>query len=361
MQRGSRNSRRRNSAGSTSKCEGTQKMPPSVENYANAVMMLEGYHPNSDEIGLVRPNTFACGPTFGEVGTSTTASSASCSRSWTSESLSSVSTPPVSLEELVELNRSIETAGDSAQTWRPACFKFIKTIQQAGRNYGVVDLMQLIGDGSFVAVKRMPKAWVGSGHQENICMHPHECERPWVDIGLVKYLNMKCVPFVCEPRGIFEDGQMMLSVSDFATEGDFFQFVTGGPTPGEVREAVLRPFMKQIFSAVQWMHDHWIAHCDLSLENILVTKDPHTDTLKIKLIDFSMATVGQTLACGFRAKPSYQAPEMHAAPAYDPFQLDMFALGVVLFSSAATVYPWNSTVPGACKCFARPSRAHSLR
>lgn len=29
----------------------------------------------------------------------------------------------------------------------------------------------------------------------------------------------------------------------------------------------------RIFSAMRWLHDRYIAHCDISMENILVTKE----------------------------------------------------------------------------------------
>lgn len=80
----------------------------------------------------------------------------------------------------------------------------------------------------------------------------------------------------------------------------------------------------------------------------------------MKLIDFSMAVLGQKVTCGHRGKPSYQAPEMALSAFYDSFALDCFALGVVLFSSACRLYPWLSTIRGRCKCFDYVSE-HGLR
>ena len=95
------------------------------------------------------------------------------------------------------------------------------------------------------------------------------------------------------------------------------------------------------------------------MENILVTKSPTDGHLEVKVIDFSMAVVGEKLICGTRGKPSYRAPEMAVAPLYDPFLADCFGMGVILFSAAARTYPWMSTIKGRCKCFDYVTRSSS--
>lgn len=252
-----------------------------------------------------------------------------------------------------EVSACIQSAS-WGESWEPDTFQFVQKLQNADCNLGSVDLMQLLLDGSFVAVKRMPRAWTKSGFWQKcgddcakLGMVSENC---WLDVGLAKYLDKEGVPFVCQPLGVFFSASETFVVSEFATEGDFFNFTSGGPFPGSEREKWLCPLFKQVVDALLWLHDRLIAHCDISLENILVTKDAETGFLQVKLIDYGVAAVGQRLIVGCRGKPSYQAPEMIAG-AYDPFRADVFALGVVLYSSAATSYPWISTKPGTCKRF----------
>lgn len=191
------------------------------------------------------------------------------------------------------------------------------------------------------SVKRMPRAWTKAGFQQK---YDEDCarlgvksscfvaENCWLDVGLTKYLDKQGVPFVCQPLGVFFSASETLIVSQFATEGDLFNFATGGPFPGGDRERWLCPLFKQIVHAVLWLHDRLIAHCDISMENILVTRDTEKGFLQVKLIDYCIATVGERLIVGSRGKPSYQAPEMFAG-AYD--QADAFSLGVVLYASAS--------------------------
>lgn len=254
------------------------------------------------------------------------------------------------LEELEEIEASIEAVSREVRHWRPNSFELHRTLQQAGRNQGAVNLMKCVETGNFVAVKVMPQSWTTTGHKEHRKAYPRDTENPWMDLGIVRYLSKKAVPFICEPMGIFMDSSWTYCVSSLATEGDLFCFVSKGVNSGHEREKELQPFMVQIFSAMRWLHNRYIAHCDISMENILVTKEVD-GRYQVKLIDFSMAVPGQKVTCGHRGKPSYQAPEMALSAFYDSFALDCFALGVVLFSAAARIYPWLSTVQGRCKCY----------
>jgi serine/threonine protein kinase len=101
---------------------------------------------------------------------------------------------------------------------------------------------------------------------------------------------------------------------------------------------------------VRTLHDMGIAHRDLSLENILLT-DLGGGEMRIRIIDFGMATLHRTCKKEVRGKQSYQAPEMHSESQYDAFMADGFALGVVLFAMAVQDYPWTSTKRNACQLF----------
>jgi len=221
-------------------------------------------------------------------------------------------------QEMAEITACIDSASWK-DTWLPESFSFVRKLQNAGRNYGSVDLMQSLAEGSFVAVKRMPRVWTGSGFHENAAAFdpvkkPREgAENVWLDVGLAKYLDTKGVRFACKLLGVFFSPTETFVVSRFATEGDLFEISPRGPSPGERREDWLRPLVKQIVDA---------------------------------------AAVGKRLVRGrHRGKPSYRAPEMFQG-VYDPFQADVFALGVVIYSTASTTYPWMSTKPCTCPFFA---------
>merc|ERR1719221_375582 len=204
--------------------------------------------------------------------------------------------------------------------------------------------------GCSVAVKTMPNKWVRSGPDRFKEYYPNTGEQPWNDLGLLKSLNRMDFPYVCDLLGVFRDSQNMYVVTSLATEGDLFSWCFLGPKPGREREALMQPIVSQLFSAVKWLHEIGIAHRDISLENILLT-DAGCGSLRVKIIDFGMATLSQKCHKEVRGKPSYQAPEMHLLVEYDAFLADAFSIGVVLFSMMAQDYPWLSTKLGSCPLF----------
>lgn len=249
-----------------------------------------------------------------------------------------------------ELDAFVQKAAFAAP-WKPKSFELVQTLQRAARNQGHVELMKSLDSGDFVAVKRMPISWTANGHKEFLRDHHNETEMPWMDIGLVSFLHSKGVDWICEPLGVFQDQRETFVVSALANKGDLFDWSQTGPAPGLEREHFSLPIVSQIFAAIQYLHSMSIAHCDISLENILLAQNEE-GPLQVKVIDFGMAVVGTNELVGPRGKPSYQAPEMHTPGGkFDPFLADSFALGVVVFGIVAQDYPWMSTRPRACKFF----------
>jgi len=109
--------------------------------------------------------------------------------------------------------------------------------------------------------------------------------------------------------------------------------------------------MCQVLSAVQMLHNLGFAHRYLSLENVVSTIKTG-DSLQIKIIDFGMATWSRPCLNEPCGRTSYPAPKiLMTGTAYNPFLMDSFALGVVLFTLFAQDYLWRSTKSGGCKMF----------
>jgi serine/threonine protein kinase len=251
---------------------------------------------------------------------------------------------PLTDEKLIE---GMEAAASAVEPWDEQRFQRVKQLQEAKRNHGCVELMN--EGGTFVAVKKMPRRWIRDTPRQFDERNLDAAERPWADIALVRHLNDIRFPYVVKLIGIFFDDESAYIVSGLASEGDLFGWCDGDPKPGPRREAVMQPLVTQIFKGVQWLHDLGIAHRDLSLENILLHNE--SGDLKIKIIDFGMATLEQSVTAEIRGKQSYQAPEMHLVAPFDTFMTDPFALGVVLFAMGAQDYPWSSTKRKSCELF----------
>ena len=103
------------------------------------------------------------------------------------------------------------------------------------------------------------------------------------------------------------------------------------------RQAALIFF--KIVKAVEELHNEGIAHCDLKLENILVTKDNN-----LKLCDFGSAVKlshkKQKLPPPVKVgTPLYVAPEFALSDKVSPIRADLWSLGVLLHVLLVKCFP----------------------
>jgi tRNA A-37 threonylcarbamoyl transferase component Bud32 len=95
---------------------------------------------------------------------------------------------------------------------------------------------------------------------------------------------------------------------------------------------------QQMAAAVREVHQAGIVHADVKPENFLVSKQ--TDgSLRMKLIDFGIATLSAAVTGHVRGTPGYIAPEQIESQSTDE-RSDVFALGVVLFEIVFGSHPF---------------------
>ena len=101
---------------------------------------------------------------------------------------------------------------------------------------------------------------------------------------------------------------------------------------------LLTLFFKQIFSAFAHIHKKCIAHRDIKLENILLTKNN-----EIKIIDFGFGmynprNYSQKFFCG---TPNYMAPEIILKKEYNGEKADIWSLGVLVYKLFCADFPFK--------------------
>ena len=96
---------------------------------------------------------------------------------------------------------------------------------------------------------------------------------------------------------------------------------------------------KDLVSGVQFLHENGVFHRDLSVKNVLVTKN---DLLKI--IDFGLATDSEALSEQFCGTLAYFSPQIMARQPYSPRATDLWCLGVVLYVINFGVHPFGGTI-----------------
>jgi len=242
---------------------------------------------------------------------------------------------------------------EDVQHWRPDRFQLVGKIMDAPRNYGEVQQMYDQLEGRQVATKEMPNDWICDSHEDFLRKHPGSPEQPWTDVACVSFLNKTGYPWASHLVGVYRDAETTRVVTELATEGDLFSWCASLdlPNPGPKREVVVLPLAKQLCKAVATLHELSIVHRDLSMENILLSKDIPEGPPIIKVIDFGQATASRFFHSCNVGKPSYQAPEVRGKQLVDGFLSDAFAVGVTLYFMLMHDYPWLSTDPLVCKRF----------
>jgi phosphorylase kinase gamma subunit len=144
---------------------------------------------------------------------------------------------------------------------------------------------------------------------------------------------------IIELHDVFESEAFVFLIFELCKKGELFDYLTEVVTLSEKRA---RQVMKQLLSAVEYIHARGIVHRDLKPENILMD-----DNFNVKLSDFGFATEIShdeelTELCG---TPGYLAPEALKVSMYDDVPgygrpVDMWASGVIMYTLLAGCPPF---------------------
>merc|ERR1740130_2145255 len=157
-----------------------------------------------------------------------------------------------------------------------------------------------------VAVKKMPNSWVRGSHKDFLAAYPHETEWPWQDIGCTRFLNSLNFPHCCALYGVYKGAEDTAVMTQYANEGDLFTWCAANSIPpGPEREAMVRPLVVQFFEGLQRLHQLTVVHRDVSMENVLVSKE-EDGSLHLHIIDFGMAKTQRYFNKPDGGKRSYQ-------------------------------------------------------
>mgnify|MGYP002624670620 CR=1 FL=1 len=106
----------------------------------------------------------------------------------------------------------------------------------------------------------------------------------------------------------------------------------------EHKGKIFKKLFRQIFDAMNYLHCNYIAHRDIKLENILMTKE-----YEIKIIDFGFGMLNpenrtQYFFCG---TPNYMPPEIVEKKGYIGQRADLWSLGVLVYKIYCADFPFK--------------------
>jgi len=125
---------------------------------------------------------------------------------------------------------------------------------------------------------------------------------------------------------VFEDKTKVYLVMELVTGGELFDRIV---EKGSYSEKDAADLIKQVLSAVAYMHEEGVVHRDLKPENLLYYS-PDADS-KIMISDFGLSKMEESgvmaTACG---TPGYVAPEVLAQKPYGK-AVDVWSIGVISY------------------------------
>ena len=142
-------------------------------------------------------------------------------------------------------------------------------------------------------------------------------------------------PFVIKVYKIYEDKNNFLIIMEYCEGGELFNYIVKKKRLTEDESSY---FFFQLINGIEYIHSKGIAHRDLKPENLLISKNKI-----LKIIDFGLSNFydGQKrlqTPCG---SPCYASPEMVKGKKYDGFNIDIWAIGVILFAMLCGYLPFE--------------------
>ena len=142
-------------------------------------------------------------------------------------------------------------------------------------------------------------------------------------------------PFVIKVYKVYEDKNNFLIIMEYCEGGELFNYIVKKKRLSEEESSY---FFYQLINGIEYIHSKGIAHRDLKPENLLLSKNKI-----LKIIDFGLSNFydGQKrlqTPCG---SPCYASPEMVKGKKYDGFNIDIWAIGVILFAMLCGYLPFE--------------------
>ncbi|XP_064636787.1 serine/threonine-protein kinase PLK4-like isoform X2 [Lineus longissimus] len=201
------------------------------------------------------------------------------------------------------------------------------------------EVHELLGKGGFACVYRARS--IRTGQEVAIKMIDKKLMRAANMVERVKkeveiHSRLKH-PSILELYSYFEDANYVYLVLELCHNGELYRYLKTYKTTFSEDKA--RHFLNQIVQGMLYLHSHRILHRDLTLANLLLTKDN-----EIKIADFGLATQLEVpdeqhfTMCG---TPNYISPEIALRNAHG-LEADVWSLGCMLYTFLVGKPPFDT-------------------
>ncbi|XP_036393180.1 MAP/microtubule affinity-regulating kinase 4 isoform X4 [Megalops cyprinoides] len=233
-------------------------------------------------------------------------------------------------------SRSEKGSGWSSRSLGARCRNSIASCTDETPHIGNYRLLKTIGKGNFAKVKLARHILTGREVAIKIIdktqLNPTSLQKLFREVRIMKGLNH---PNIVQLFEVIETEKTLYLIMEYASGGEVFDYLV---SHGRMKEKEARAKFRQIVSAVHYCHQKNIVHRDLKAENLLLDADSN-----IKIADFGFSnefTLGNKLDT-FCGSPPYAAPELFQGKKYDGPEVDIWSLGVILYTLVSGSLPFD--------------------
>uniref|UniRef100_A0A674D7X0 non-specific serine/threonine protein kinase n=1 Tax=Salmo trutta TaxID=8032 RepID=A0A674D7X0_SALTR len=233
-------------------------------------------------------------------------------------------------------SRSEKSTGWSSRSLGARCRNSIASCSDEQPHIGNYRLLKTIGKGNFAKVKLARHILTGKEVAIKIIdknqLNPTSLQKV---SAVVCMCLCVCLCVTVQLFEVIETENTLYLIMEYASGGEVFDYLV---SHGRMKEKEARAKFRQIVSAVHYCHLKNIVHRDLKAENLLLDADSN-----IKIADFGFSnefTMGNKLDT-FCGSPPYAAPELFQGKKYDGPEVDIWSLGVILYTLVSGSLPFD--------------------
>jgi len=199
---------------------------------------------------------------------------------------------------------------------------------------------KVLGMGSYGHVRLAVHVTTGEQFAIKTMKDAHNKKQIQREISILKLLDH---PNIVKLYDVIEDAKSGICylVLELAAGGELFDYIVAR---GRLREKEARKFFRQIISGVEYCHSNLVIHRDLKPENLLLDNDGN---IKINDFGFSNIMVPGERFSTFCGSVSYVAPEIIKNIKYVGPEIDIWSMGVILYTLVCGRLPWPETNDGS--------------
>lgn len=165
---------------------------------------------------------------------------------------------------------------------------------------------------------------------KDVVIKSSEKRRAINELKIFKDVLRERHPHIIQFYTSFEDNDCVYMILEYANGGDLLDLCKDKQL---ISENNIKVLFKQILEGVRHIHSLKYYHGDLKPENVLVFKNNTNDDITLKLIDFEFTRSYREdmLIRSGKGTLNYAAPELLCRDSFIGPEVDIWALGVILY------------------------------